>query len=1108
MIRIPLSSTTVPGFERALSGEELEYHAPIPDVNQALVVRSEDANHRTAWETAPVPTSLPDGDAVTFVMLAAIEATDDRREFTLAIDGIPVLTITNPAGAREGVITWKGDDGVQAEFRVTEVDRYSDAMGFLFLHVPRRFLRPGEPLRIEVRGESAGSRTWFMVFQRRVAPEITVRPVPAVVQSPDGPRQELRVDVVRLDEGGTITLDSPADRIEATTTFGHTRLALEVPAVDRPTSVPVAFELTNARHETTVLVDPVAPLTIWLIHHTHLDIGYTHVQDEVERLQWDHLEEALRLGAESESLPSEARFVWHPEGIWAVETYLEHHGAEENERLLAGIRRGWIHLDALHTNLLTGIMTGEALIRALEPGRRLADRTGVPIRSAMFTDIPGFSWGLIPVFAAAGVRYFSVGPNRGHRIGSFLSTWGDRPFWWESPSGRERVLVWVHGEGYSLFHTGLGYEQLDKRLDVDLVLGAVESLRDSGWPHPIAALRYNIGSDNGPPDPTLSETVRAWNERYLSPRIAIGSSAQVLAELESCCGDELPVVHGDLTGYWEDGAASSARETQSIRHAAEWLIAAEALAAMSDSELDPEEVYSAWRQVLLFYEHTWGAWNSISEPDAEFVSQQWERKRSFARQAAEQTNALLSWTLGNRIETAADETDAIAAVEIVNTIGWTRTDVVVLDRIVAHDAAVVVDQAGAPIPFQRLADGGLAFRAPPIPGFATTLVRLIRDEAEPDGSAEFARVRLEAGSRIVLDNGVLQLGLDPLTGRIVSLRRIDGTGPSRDLVPPGEELLEWLYVPGRDPESAQPAGAGSVEVTDAGPLVWRAVVRREAPGTRAGITTTIRLVEGSDRVEIEVRFDKERTLEPEAVLLRFPAAIAASSSVRVIGGAWSPFEAETDQAPGANRNYFTVERWADLHDRAGGFTLVSVDAPLVQLGSPGTDPIVAGWRERVDPAPVLYSYLMNNYWETNYRAEQEGPHAIRYVLRPHLGFDVTSAERLGLESAHPLLAYRVRAGVPSLAPPVVVDADRSVVTLLRRTTDSLELRLFNPSAHSDTVHISVPGVPKAFPVHTSLWGSDATASRSAAAGPTSDLPAEKNLVVRPGEIVTARIPLE
>ena len=162
-----------------------------------------------------------------------------------------------------------------------------------------------------------------------------------------------------------------------------------------------------------------------------------------------------------------------------------------------------------------------------------------------------------------------------------------------------------------------------------------------------------------------------------------------------------------------------------------------------------------------------------------------------------------------------------------------------------------------------------------------------------------------------------------------------------------------------------------------------------------------------------------------------------------------------------------------------------------------TDATVAGWVERLEPSATLLSYVMNNYWETNYRAEQEGPHAIRYVLRPHLGFEVSSAERLGLESAHPLLAYRVRTDLPQLEPPVVVEAEHAVVSLLRRTADSLELRLFNPSGHSDTVGISVPGRPRAAPVRAGFWGP----------GVAGDTSAEKTLVVRPGEILTVRIPL-
>lgn len=1093
--RIPLPSAMVPGFARTLAGEEIEYHAPVPGVTRALVVRSGEASRSIAWETAPVPTppaartGARDPGEVTFAMLAAIDANEDRRTFALSIDGRPAVTFANPAVAEEGVLHWEGEEGVRLELRVTLVDRYADAMGFLFLHVPRRLVRPGEPLRVEVRGESAGTRTWFIAFPHALEPEIRVRPVPAVVRSPDGPRQELRVDVLRLDAGGTLSMEGPAGRLEAETGFGHSALSLEVPAVERRTEIPLAFEVAGSRREVSIPVEPVRPLTLRLIHHTHLDIGYTHVQDEVERIQWAHLEEALRLGEESEAFPPDARFVWHPEALWAVETYLESHGPEERGRLLEGIRRGWIHLDALHANLLPGIATAEGLVRELEPARRLAALTGVPIRSAMFTDIPGMAWGMVDALAEAGVRYLSIGPNRWHRIGHFLSTWGDRPFWWESPSGRNRVLVWVHGEGYSMFHTGLGYAHLENQLDASHVFAAVEALRTRGWEHPIAALRYNIGSDNGPPDPTLSETVRAWNERYLTPRLAIGSSEGALAELESLCGSSLPVVRGDLTGHWEDGVASTARRTQSIRRTAEWLAAVETIAAMRGVDLDPDALYAAWRQVLLFYEHTWGAWNSITEPDAELVRRQWERKRAFAVQAAERTNALLSRTLGDLLATGEVGTGD-DAIEVVNPLAWARSEVVVLDRVVAGVATGIVDADGAAVPSQRLSDGGLAFLASPVPGFGSTRVRLVADEAAPAD----AKPRADADRRILLDNGIVQLGLDPLTGRLVSLRRVDGDGPSRDAVAEGEELFEWLHVPGRDPAKACGAGSGEVEIVDAGPLVWHAVVRRPAPGTRDGIVNSVRLFAGSDRVEYELRFDKERCRDPEAVLLRVPTGARESGTAAVVGGALAPFVAEAQQPPGANRNWFVAERWTDMHDGVGGVTLISVDAPLVQLGSVGTDPIVVGWRERVDPAPVLYSYLMNNYWETNYRAEQEGPHAFRYWVRPHGGFDAARTERSALEAAHPLLSLHVRGDAPRLAPPVVVEAERSVVTLLRRQAGGLVIRLFNPSSSPDPVRVSLPSAATCLVERVDPW--DGTPLGAAVPGGTLLVPGREMMTVR------------
>jgi hypothetical protein len=502
---------------------------------------------------------------------------------------------------------------------------------------------------------------------------------------------------------------------------------------------------------------------------------------------------------------------------------------------------------------------------------------------------------------------------------------------------------------------------------------------------------------------------------------------------------------------------------------------AETLAAMRGRTLDAGADHAAWRQLLLCYEHTWGAWNSISEPDSDLARGQWKRKQAFVHAAAEQTSALIADSLGDRIDRDGDGSPDARWIEIVNPLAWSRREVVVLDAVAAGNAVAARDGAGTSLPLQRLKNGGIAFQSPVIEGFSSAHVELACEAIRPEPGV---RVPTDAGRQVLLDNGIVQLGLDPLTGRLVSLRRVDGEGTGRNLVPEGDALAEWLYVPGRDPTAARPAGGGRVEISDAGPLLWRAVVRRDAPGTRSGLTAILRLAAGSDRLEIELRFDKQMCLDPEAVLVRFPLALSPGSTQRWVGGARAPFRVDADQAPGANRNWYTVERWADLHDAAGGLGLVSVDAPLVQFGAPGSDPIVTGWRDRVDPSPVLFSYLMNNYWETNYRAAQEGPHAIRYVLRPHAGFDVSVAERAGMEAAHPLLAYRVRPGLQPLDPPVAVEAEHSVVTLLRRTSTSLEIRLFNPNDSSDFVRCKIPGIA-----------------------------VEDSREIRPGDVATIRLPL-
>jgi hypothetical protein len=103
-----------------------------------------------------------------------------------------------------------------------------------------------------------------------------------------------------------------------------------------------------------------------------------------------------------------------------------------------------------------------------------------------------------------------------------------------------------------------------------------------------------------------------------------------------------------------------------------------------------------------------------------------------------------------------------------------------------------------------------------------------------------------------------------------------------------------------------------------------------------------------------------------------------------------------------------MQRWVDLSDPHGGVTVATVDAPLIQLGEIRTDAIVTGWLEEAESSGTLFSYVMNNYWETNYRAAQDDEVEFRYSLMAHGPYQEADPERFGLEHARPLLARVVR----------------------------------------------------------------------------------------------------
>ena len=682
------------------------------------------------------------------------------------------------------------------------------------------------------------------------------------------------------------------------------------------------------------------------------------------------------------------------------------------EWLADAVKHGKFELDRLYGNELTGLCRPEELMRLCQ---RSAEWAAQPCDTAMISDVPGYTWGIVPVLAQAGVKYFSIGPNECDRLGRTNAAWVDKPFYWLAPDRRHKVLCWIPYGGYSLGH--------HRRKLTDIVLERAAALAEAHYPYDIVYFRWNVGGDNGAPDATLADVVKDWNAKHAYPKLIIATGSELFHEFEKRYGDRIPSFSGDFTPYWEDGAASSARETALNRTAAEQLVQAETLWAMVSHRLYPAQAFSdAWRNVILYDEHTWGAYNSIDEPDAPLVKDQWRIKQAFALDGAAQAKKALRVAFFDlSLGPVAD------AVDVFNTSSWPRTDLVLLPKTQSASGDVVKGPDGVPVPSQRLSTGELAFLARDVPPLAGRRFTLERGKSAAEGRAK--------AEGTTLRNAAVSLRVDPGSGTIVGLRTRTIDAELCD-TSKGVGLNQYNYVLGKTIDEKKEyfqAAKTKVAVKEAGPLVASLVVESAAPGCKK-LLREIRVVDGLDRVDVIDMLDKMAVRRKEAVHIGYAFNVPGGTVRMDIP--WAVVRPEVDQLPGANRNYFTIGRWLDVSNDRYGVTWATLDAPLVELGAmtiydigPQNGP--EAWMEHIRPSQTFYSYVMNNHWFTNYKADQEGPTTFRYALLPHGQYDPIAAQRFGIERSQPLVAVEARGGPPSQTPLVRLDTRDVIVASIK-----------------------------------------------------------------------------
>jgi len=770
--------------------------------------------------------------------------------------------------------------------------------------------------------------------------------------------------------------------------------------------------------------------TVYIYPHSHVDIGYTNTQANVEIIHTRNLLNGMKLAAETADFPEGARYVWNPEALWPVERYLSKASAEQKEELLDAVRKGYLCLDAGYVHTNTSAASGEELFEFLQYGKSLETLTGQRIETLVQVDIPGMSWGVVPVAAQLQIPYILCLFNGSDRTGNSPDI-SFKPFWWLSPDGKSKALFLQPGSYNpgALVKGKYFWPQLAGQTDPEKLLQIVktdnprdnfidsylfsklpELEQDKDYPYDIFPMSWAM-ADNTPIDADLPEAVKSWNEEFAFPHLIICSATQTMRAFDERYGANIPTLSGDFTEYWTDGLGSSARHTAMNRNVKERLTQTETLWSM----LHPSQPFprakmdEAWRNVILGTEHTWAFMNPDKQPISNDIL---KVKLGYFETGERLSRELLQETLPK-----ANNSHTLA---VFNTQSWAHGGLVTVSEAESRGFNGVKDlETGKPVLAQRLSTGELLFWADDIPPLGCRKYELQKNAVK-------TKTSFIQGN--TLDNGIVRVTVDEQTGDVTSIIYSSNEFVDNKSV---SAVNSYRYLHGDDsPGRAVKAFNNRLTIKENGPLIATLAVESEAEGC-ASLVREVSIVAGQPFIELSNTLDKKAITAKEGVHFGFAFNIPAPTLKADIP--WGVMEVEKEQLKAGNRNWIAFQRWLNISGEDKSVTWCALDACMFEcgditaniLGSASGSP---KWIRTLKPDATVYSWALNNHWHTNFALSQEGMLTFRYRILPqNSSYDPSTANRFGTEQIQPLIVAAVDADFEFTHSLSVVSDDESVV---------------------------------------------------------------------------------
>jgi len=757
---------------------------------------------------------------------------------------------------------------------------------------------------------------------------------------------------------------------------------------------------------------------VLIMQHSHLDVGFTHLQPVAMELQKDFINQALDMLDRTASYPEDSRPRWTCEVTEPVMQWLEDASAADKKKFGEYLRQGRIVISALEYNT-TPLAGSEGLARQLYDAAELSKRFGVKVNTANLHDATGLPWPVVDLLKDAGVEMLSMAINL-HLSG----TPKPRPavYRWQSPAGRE--LLVMNGEHYSMFdqwtndHTG-NLDTIQAGLDRYLSYVATQN-----YPYDFVYLTATCAPyayDNSPPNIDLPEVVRRWNAEGRQPRLRFVTPQELLERIKKIPYESIPVVKGDWTDFWNFGASSSAAETRISLNTAANMNVIDLLASFGNSYRQLDGIRKKiWDDINFYDEHTWGAYNPL-EIHHPFPTAQWYMKAFPAYEGM----ALSKFALTRYLQELAGNAQTYYGVEGIMLLNTTGKTMKVYPRVPADwflpGKRIELAMMGGPA-FERSPETGLFYGPVELKPYSWTKVPLGQlREAKPEKAIITGKDYIETA--------FYRLAFNPETGKITSL--YDKTS-KREVLDAANAYGFFQFVHEKpDPavDSMRTAfHVRRIENERIGLTGWQTgwkaaystltapecriesdtftatlVINAKAEGTD-GIEQRIILYADSPVIDLTADFVKTENVMPESIYFVFPLNMEAGWKGWFDTGD-IPVELDREQLAGSCHDWVTVSSFAGIYNKDKGATLYCPDAPMVMFGGFNFGRNQATIRREKNP--MLLAWATNNYWETNFRGSQPGRIQLRYAFRPQGAFDAAAIANEAQSVVNPVIIHPV-----------------------------------------------------------------------------------------------------